>query len=114
MSLLPYRAERIGNLRERVTLLRRAVGQDGWGQPTETYVPFDEVSARVEPLKGSEAIAAAQVQSTQSYRIYLRYRDDLTVLDRIAWGAITLNVTAISNADERRRFLTIDCSLVNT
>lgn len=114
MSLNPWRGERIGNLRERVTLEKRIETQDpGTGEPIIDWTPLATVFARVEPLKGEERFVAHQVVASHHYRVFIRYRDDMTVLDRVVWNGLELGIQATSNPDERRRFLQIDCEAAN-
>lgn len=112
MSLNPYRGERIGNLRERVTLQERVETTSPSGEPITTYETIATVFARVEPLKGLEKATTAQTVATQAYNVHVRYRDDLSVLDRVQWNGQDLDIKAISNPDERRRFLQLDCEAV--
>lgn len=105
----PYRPQRVGNMRERVTLQERVETESPSGEPITVYETIEEVWARVEPLKGEEKITAAQIVAMQRFNIFIRSRDDVTVLHRVQWNGIDLDVTATSNPDERKRFLQIDC-----
>lgn len=112
MSLNPYRGERIGNLRERVELQEKTVEQNEFGEEIVTYETIETVWARVEPLKGQERFEAQQVTAKLSVRIYVRHRTDLSVQDRVVWDGKEFNILAMLNADERRRFLQLDCEAI--
>jgi SPP1 family predicted phage head-tail adaptor len=113
MTLNPYPGERIGNLRERVELQKRTVELDEFGGEEITWVPLATVWARVEPLKGTERFAAQQVIATLAYRVHIRYRGDLGPLDRVIWNEQQLDVQAVINPDERRRYEVLDCEVTN-
>jgi SPP1 family predicted phage head-tail adaptor len=113
MTLQPFSGERIGNLRDRVTIRELVETLDDYGQPIQTWQEVATVWARVEPLKGDERFAAQQIIATAAYRVHIRYRDDVTVLHSIRWNDIDLDITSISNADERKRYLALECSVVN-
>lgn len=78
---MSYRA---GVMRERVKLQRPEVGIDARGQAVDTWVDVATVWARVEPLRGREYFAAAQVQDTADARITIRHRTDVAA----TWRAI--------------------------
>lgn len=105
----PSRPQRVGNLRERITLQERVDGQSESGEPITTYETIEEVFARVEPLKGLEKTTAVQTVAKQLYNVHVRFRTDLSVLDRVQWNGQDLDITAISNPDERHRYLQLDC-----
>lgn len=105
----PYRPQRIGNLRDRVVLQKRVVTYSGSGEPIITHNTLATVFARVEPLKGEEKAAMAQIVAKQRFNVHVRWRNDLTVLDRVVWSGMDLDITATGNPDERRRFLQLDC-----
>ncbi|MEQ8226509.1 MAG: phage head closure protein [Rhodospirillales bacterium] len=113
MALNPYQGERVANLRERVELQERVVTQNGFGEEIITYETLDTVWARVEPLKGTEKWSAQQVIAEQLYHVFVRYRTDLSVLDRVVWRGQNMDITAITNPDERRRFLQLDVEVLN-
>ncbi|MGH6866300.1 MAG: phage head closure protein [Methyloceanibacter sp.] len=114
MSLNPYPGQRIGNLRERVELQHRTVELDEFGEPIVTWVPRATVWARVEPLKGEERFAAQQVIATLGHRVHIRYRDDLSTLDRVIWEGQQLDVQAVTHPDERKRYTVLDCARSQT
>ena len=107
----PYQGQRIGNLRETVILEEYTTdGDDGFGNPIEAWVPHPPVRARVEPLKGDERVIAGGLASPYDVLVHIRFRDDVQTTWRVVHRGQTLNITAIRNLDERRRFLTLDCT----
>ncbi len=104
--------ERIGRLRERVTVQRAARDADAGGGAVVTWTPLAHaptVWARIEPLSGAEALQAMKLQARVTHRVTLRWRDDVTAAMRLVCGARTLNIRAVTNPDERRRYLELLC-----
>lgn len=108
-SLEPWKGQRIGNLRERVTI--RAYVQTGTTPLNEPIFEWDEVAtvaARCEPIKGDELLAAGQVSGYHDMTFHIRHRDDLQSSWEIRWRGRDYNITGWRNIDERRRFLAIE------
>lgn len=107
----PYRPQRIGNLRERVVLVKLVPGEPDWsGHPGEpTWEPQPPVHARVEPLKGQEREIAGGLAAVASVQVHIRHRDDVDATWRLEHKGISYNIRAIRNLDERGRFLCLDC-----
>ena len=76
---------RAGLLRHRVTIQTRTETQGSAGDVTWTWSDLDTVWASIEPLMGSEAVSAKQLQSRTDTRIRIRYRHGLTTKMRIKW-----------------------------
>lgn len=125
MGLHPARPQRLGNLRERVSIIGVSYADDGYGGVIE--VPGAVVAtvfARIEPMRAEERLAAMQVQSSASHRIWMRYRADVTPTNEIIEGVPDANgdplpgmrrwkVTGVLNPDERRQFIVLDCETLN-
>lgn len=103
----PYRGQRIGNMRDRVTLQSVELVDDGFST-IETYVDVATVWARVEPLKGQERLVAGSVTQTHHLHVHIRNRADLQANWRVVWKGTTYTITGRRNLDERGRFLTLD------
>lgn len=99
----------IGALRERVTIERETRTADGLGGWSSSWAAVATVWARVEQLAAAEPVEAERLVARGGYRITIRHRSDLTTADRLAWRGRILNIRGLSNKDERRRYLTIDC-----
>ena len=96
---------RAGTMREKVTIEREIGVSDGQGGKSLIWQLVARVCARVEPLRGREALQAMQVQDSQLYRVTIRYRSDVVPKMRLVWGARTLNIRAVANLDEHRIYL---------
>jgi SPP1 family predicted phage head-tail adaptor len=64
---------RAGELRHRVTFLRRAPGQDEMGQPVETFVALFTAWASVGPVSAREYFGAAHNIDDVDAEISIRY-----------------------------------------
>lgn len=104
------RTQRIGNMRERITLQRLERIPDGAGGSEETFVDVATVWARVEPVKSAEQFMAGGIQGIDDLLVHIRHRDDVNQLWRMIWRDRQLSITGIRNLDERRQFLTIDAT----
>jgi head-tail adaptor len=106
-----------GQLRERVTFQRRAPGGDGRGNPNKgawtDLSGATAISARLKPLKQTEAVSAEGVQGRSSYEVTIRYTAaglGVTVGDRMkdTRSGRTFNVKSPpQNTDEHRKYLRI-------
>jgi len=97
-----------GELRERVTILRPVVVSDGLGGQSRTFEAVATVWASVLPTRPGDlepvAEAAAEVQG---YRIKVRFRDDVSIDNRVDWRGKRLNVMAVNDMNGRRAYVTI-------
>jgi SPP1 family predicted phage head-tail adaptor len=66
-----------GLLNQRILLQRPGAGIDARGQAEDAWVDVATVWARVEPMRGREYFAAAQMQATADVRITIRHRSDI-------------------------------------
>lgn len=97
-----------GHLRHRLTIQTPVVNTDADGGQHVDWLVEATVWGRVEPLKMSESVIAAQVAARASHRITLRYRGDLapTAMLVMETGKV-FEVTSIRNLDERNRTLEV-------
>lgn len=84
-----------GELNQRVTLQRRAVGTDAMGQASGAWTDVATVWARVLPLRGREFFAAAQVQQELSIKVTMRYRADVEPTMRLMWQGKPHDITGV-------------------
>ena len=61
-----------GELRERVRFERRVETTDGYGNTKGQWLPQLTVAARIQPLRGSEAVMASRLQGVQPVLIVIR------------------------------------------
>ncbi len=115
-----------GDLRDRVTVLKRSTSSDGQGGRSTSWVDLvtgsvtslTRFAARVMPMRAAERLQAAAIGATLGYVVTLRYRADITPAMRISWRpylattAKTLEVHGVRPVDGERAFLELDCAEV--
>lgn len=115
--LAEYPGVRAAKLRTRISLQHRienvdtagAMGEPGWKE-------FAQCWARLDQLLGfrrsqTEGVFSDELRAVRSYRVTMRYRDDITETDRI-WVLEenrALNILSISDPDNRKRQLNLIC-----
>ena len=82
-----------GDLRDRVVIEYRRLGQNQLGEAEESWKPVAKVWANVEPLSGREYFLAQQVQAETTHSVEMRFRPGLNASEyRLKIGATTLNI----------------------
>jgi SPP1 family predicted phage head-tail adaptor len=76
---------RAGGLRHRVTIQHFTSYRDAGGQPIKTWRDTATVWAQVTGINGRELVAAGAKMAEVSFRIWIRYRADVTSASRIIW-----------------------------
>jgi SPP1 family predicted phage head-tail adaptor len=76
---------RAGELRHRVTFLRRVPGQDDMGQPNTAFAPLFVADASVNPINGREYFSAGHYVNDVDTEIRIRYgaHEDLRATDEV-------------------------------
>jgi len=101
-------------LDQRITLQRRATGQDALGQESSTWASFGEVWAGITTKRGREFFAAGAVQGQASIAARIRYRADLVGDSgtlRILWRGEPYDVTEPpQDVDGQREAIDLFCS----
>ena len=105
---------KIGEMNKRVTLQGRVVTQSSSGAVTETWSDLDTVWAKIQPLKGREFWQAQQTSSELDVRVTIRYRKNISTVERVKYGNRYFNIVAVIDADERHRFLSLMCKEIGT
>jgi SPP1 family predicted phage head-tail adaptor len=102
---------RAGELRHRITLQRKNAVRDSYGESVPTWITVATVWAQVETTGGSESVDAAQVAlASLSYMVTIRYRRDVVPTMRVLWGDRVLEISAVTEPDNRRRLLALLCA----
>lgn len=98
-----------GQLRERLKIEQALLSTRDDGGLTVTWSTLAKVWARVQPLRGREALAAQQLESSLTHRVTIRYRSDIRAAMRLDWNGLKLNIRTVGNPDERRHFTELMC-----
>lgn len=105
----PWKPQRVGNLRERVTVQDYTTVDDGYGNQVPTWVDLATVWARVEPIKGREAFIAGGIRNPSTVYIHIRHLEGIAPDLRAIHNGKLYNIKRVWNADERGRYLTLEC-----
>lgn len=101
----------IGRLDQRITLQRYTETPDGIGGVTETWADLattPKVWANVKPRLGRENMAEGRMTATLLSTFTIRYRADVTELDRIIWKGEPWNIRRIMRVSQRQQYLEVD------
>ena len=92
-----------GALDRRITIQRKTVTQDDYGQEVETWADFAEVWAAQKPMRGNERFAVQQLLGTGVMTFQIRYRPDLapSVEDRIEYDGRSWDITDVRELGRR-------------
>ena len=92
---------RSGRLDRRITLQRKTVVANSYGEPIETWVDLATVWAEYLPTGGVERYAATQMVAEADTRWRIRYRADLTPIDRLSYAGRIYDVTGVVEIGRR-------------
>lgn len=96
-----------GRLRHRVTIQRRASGQDEAGQPVDTWTDYKTVWAEIKPMQGEEYYTQTAERAEITHE--LRMRGGITVRprDRIRFGGRTFDIEHVADQYEIGKYLKV-------
>lgn len=95
----------IGQLRRRLTLEAPVALTDGVGGATQVFEAIAAFWAQLEWLSGSEQWRQGRPEQTDSYRVTLRWREDLDAAKRLRDGNRIFDIRAVADPDGSRRRL---------
>jgi SPP1 family predicted phage head-tail adaptor len=101
---MPLRA---GELDRRVKLERLFAETQPDGQVVEKYQEVARLWARVEPLGGREGFGQQQFVATGDVRFTIRWRDDVTPLERIVWDGREYDIVSVAEEGRREGLLVV-------
>lgn len=101
----------LNELKQRITILRPVTEQDVEGNLVEQdRTEVATVWAKVLPYAAKISDGYAEEVKEVDYRIAIRYRTDIKVMDIIRWQGKTLRQTAPPyGKDGRRQWLILEC-----
>jgi SPP1 family predicted phage head-tail adaptor len=97
---------------QRITIQQTTTGQDTSGAEIESWATFAEVFAEKHEGSGREFFSAQKVNPELSVVFKIRYRSDLNSKMRIKLGMRILDILSISDPEDKRMFLNINCKEV--
>lgn len=98
-----------GKFDQRVTIQQKQVTRSSIGEELVTWVTVATVWARVEPIRGNEFFAAAQMQDATDHRVTIRHRNDVTRDMRVVWGSIELDIVSVIDVNAQRENIELMC-----
>ncbi len=96
-----------GKLRHRVAIDAVVRTPDEGGGADETWVQVAEAWAEIVPARGNEQLTADQIEGRVSHVLHLRAGFAIEPAMRIRWGARVLDIRAVVDLGERRRWLRV-------
>lgn len=99
----------IGRLNRRIDILKYDVTRDEYGGEQREWVVQRTLWARIEPVSGTEYFKSQQVEAQNITTITIRYRTDITVLNRIKYLDKTYEIIGISDNHTSHKMLTLNC-----
>lgn len=86
---------RSGRLDKRITIQRKTLTDNEYGEPVETWADLVTLWAIYLPARGSERFAAQQQIAEIDTVFRIRYRQNITVTDRIIYNGRTYDIKAV-------------------
>lgn len=99
--------------RHKIDFLQRAVGQDDYGEPIDTWTSFKAgVWASKEPILGNEYLTSLTTDTKVEVKFNCRYIAGITNDMRIQHGAEVYEILSAINVKSLNRELLCYCKLV--
>ena len=103
------------DLNKRITLQQKAVTRAANGEEIVTWSDALSIWAKVEPIRGREFFAAAQMQGAVDYRVTIRYRSGIDRTMRVKFGGDILDMVAEPiNVKSRNQWIEMMCMRVSS
>jgi SPP1 family predicted phage head-tail adaptor len=99
-----------GDLDQRVTFQTKVNTSDGAGGSTTTWADVADtptVWAQALPLMGREITQESGDAATAEYKFTVRYRTDISEVERIVWNGSNHNIRRVERTSGRELFLVI-------
>jgi SPP1 family predicted phage head-tail adaptor len=93
----------------RITLQRPVATQNDYGEEVITWTKVTDLWAEKRDLKGLEKWAAQQVAAEKDIRLLIRYRTDVTPVNRILFESREYDIKSVLELG-RRESLEITCT----
>lgn len=100
-----------GKLDKRITIKGRAAGQDGAGQPVETWTDVATVWASILHQRGMEAIKSGANTSIVQASLRIRYLAGITAAMRAHHGATVYQIKAV--LPHGKEHIDLVCEVIN-
>lgn len=101
---------KVGILRDRITIQRRAPG-GGLGQPSNSWEKVASTWANIRYASGSETIRSGQIASKAQVSIRIRWRTGITADMRVMSNGIEYTIKAVLPDFQRREHVDLVCEV---
>lgn len=98
-----------GEFDQRVTIQQKSVARAANGEEIITWSDVAQVWAKVEPIRGNELFAAAQMQDVSDHRVTIRYRTGIVREMRVVWRGDPLDIVSVVDVKAARVNLELMC-----
>lgn len=98
-----------GRLRSRIAIERKQKLPDGQGGNRHKWIEIGKAWAEVLNQSGREALIAGAVQGLTTWKVTMRWRPDISAVDRLIHQGAALNIKSIGDPDGRREALVMIC-----
>ncbi len=95
-----------GKFNRKVTIQSSSDAANGSGGYTQTWSTVTDVMAFATPIGGSEGLTAGTLQSSQGWRIRMRYRS-LSVTNRLLMEGKQLNIVSVEDPTGQGREIVV-------
>ena len=98
-----------GTLNRVVEVQTRAAGKDDFGHQPETWTTAFTARASIEPMSGSEMVAAGLQLGQTTILVVMRYRPCVTAAMRVVYEGNVYAILSVLDENEKHRKLTLTC-----
>ena len=96
-----------GRLRQLVELRRKSEAPDGSGGRTTSWSTVATIPAEAISQNGREAVLAGTLAGVSSWKVTMRWREDISTVDQLRLDGRDLNIRSVEDPDGRRAQLVI-------
>jgi SPP1 family predicted phage head-tail adaptor len=100
---------KIGLMKHRITIERKEVTRNSIGDEVVEWVKVAKLWASVEPTRGREFFASAQMQGSVDHRVTTWYRKDITRDMRVIWEGQPLDIVSVINVLGQQQSMELMC-----
>lgn len=90
-----------GRLDRHLMIQRRTIAYDEYNSPIEVWSVLATAPAQVIQQSGREFLAADQIQAQRRVVFRMRWREDVTVLDRVSYDGLIHNIQDVKELGRR-------------
>ena len=96
-------------LRDRIELQQRDAVISGY-EPSNNWTTYATVWSDKRDPKGTEVSSGLQSNSVMTVVFAIYYNADVTPQHRVKWGSRVFDIQAVTNPDDRGRWLLLHCT----